>query len=59
MKKIVFAILAGWVLMLPTFVLANHVAPGCGMLGSSDLNSLAGVALVGVSVGIVLFSRRH
>ena len=59
MKKTVFAILVGLLLLVPVAVLANGPpgGPGCWFLGT-DLNGIAGFALVGVSVGIVLFSRR-
>lgn len=64
MKKIMFIIVMGLVLLLPVVVLANphpypHF-PGCwGIMGENDLNSFAGIVLVSFSVGIVLYSSRR
>jgi ABC-type Fe3+ transport system permease subunit len=65
MKRKLFTFLTGLVVMLPTVVLADAApmgggdpgVPGCWYL-STDLNSIVGIALVSVSVGIVLRSRR-
>ena len=68
MKRKLFTFLTGLVVMLPTVVLADAAPmgggdpevpgiPGCWYL-STDLNSIVGIALVSVSVGIVLRSRR-
>jgi len=64
MKKKIRAFLTGLVVMLPAVVMADAApmggdpsVPGCWYL-STDLNSIVGIALVSVSVGIVLRSRR-
>ena len=63
MMRKIFAFFTGLVVMLPMVSLADVAppggpsVPGCWYL-STDLNSIVGVALVSVSVGIVLRSWR-
>ena len=63
MKKKLYAFFTGLVVMFPAVVLADVAGfgdpgvQGCWYL-STDLNSMVGIALVSVSVGIVLRSRR-
>ena len=64
MMKKIYALFTWLVVMFPTVVLADVAmpggdpgVPGCWYL-STDLNSIVGIALVSVSVGIVLRSRR-
>ena len=63
MMRKISAFFTGLVVMLPTVTLADFAPPGDpGMPGcwslSTDVNSIVGIALVSVSVGIVLRSRR-
>ena len=64
MKRKLYSFFAATAILWPTVALANSVpkpgdpGPGCWFL-SADLNNLAGVALVGISVGIVLYSQRR
>ena len=60
MKRKVLALFTGLVVMLPMVALADvgPSPPGCWALGT-NLNNAVGVALVGISVGIVLYSRRR
>jgi hypothetical protein len=63
MMRKIFAFFTGLVVMLPMVSLADVASPGApGVPGcwylSTDLNSIVGVVLVSVSVGIVLRSRR-
>lgn len=55
MKKRVLALLGGLIALLPTVALAD--VGGCPWPVPA-LSSFAGVALVGISVGIILYSRR-
>ena len=65
MMKKIYAFFTWVVVMVPTVVLADAApmggggpdVPGCWYL-SADLNSIVGIALVSVSVGIVLRSKR-
>jgi len=54
-KRRVLAFLAGLIVLLPTVALAD--AGGCPW-PVPTLSSFAGVALVGISVGVILFTRR-
>jgi len=55
MKSKVCVLLAGLIVLLPTVALAD--IGGCPWPVPA-LSNLAGVALVGISVGIILFARR-
>jgi hypothetical protein len=55
MKRRVRALIAGLIVLLPTVALAD--SGGCPW-PFPTFSSFAGVALVGVSVGLILFSRR-
>ena len=55
MKRKVLALIAGLIALLPTVALAD--GGGCPWPFPA-LSSFAGVALVGISVGIILYSRR-
>ena len=63
MMRKIFAFFTGLLVMLPMVCVADFASPGgpgvpgCWSL-STDLNSIVGIALVSVSVGIVLRSRR-
>lgn len=61
MKRKISAFFTSLLVMLPTLALADVAppggSPGC-WYSSTDLHSIAGVALVSVAVGIVLYSRR-
>ena len=62
MKRKVFAIIVGLVALLPTIALANSYpipGQGCFSMYDVELGGLAGVALVTISVGIVMFSQRR
>jgi len=60
MKRKLYSFFVAMSVLWPTAALANSYpgGPGCWFL-SADLNNLAGVALVGISVGIVLYSQRR
>ena len=61
MKIKMRAFVTGLLVMAPAVALADVIigdpTPGCWFL-STDINSILGAALVGISVGIVLRSRR-
>jgi len=63
MQRKVLAFFVSLLTIFPITALANSVPgphppdPGCWFLGT-ELNSFVGVALVSISVGIVLYSRR-
>jgi hypothetical protein len=61
MKIRMHALLTGLLMMVPAVALADVIigdpTPGCWYL-STDVNSIVGAVLVGVSVGMVVRSRR-
>ena len=58
MKRIVFILIALLAVMVPAVAFANGYGdPGCPYL-TTELEDIAGVVLVGVAAGVMLFLRR-